>query len=36
MDNKNFHDVSIMNIWTAYRIGMITFARALEKIRLLN
>lgn len=32
----NAHDISIQNVWTAYRLGWITFSAALEKIRLLN
>ena len=31
-----YHDISKQNIVTAYRLGMITFSQALEKLKLLE
>lgn len=36
MENKNYHEISVINVWTAYHLGWITFEEALEKIRLLT
>jgi|JI8StandDraft_2_1071088.scaffolds.fasta_scaffold316496_2 hypothetical protein len=35
-DNMNFHEVSIINIMTAYKLGWITFDEALERLKLLK